>query len=273
MDGEGARAQVDWEAPWLAPYQARGQRIWARWAGGMTVAQALNAEQDAGLGAWPAWEAGRLRFVPQEALPAGQAYEAFIRARAEVPTRDNLHDFFNGLVWLSFPRLKIHLNRLHGAQLPPFGPATALPQGERGPVRDALTLFDENGALCQGPAALQEALVQRDWRGLFLTHRAAWGQVRLTLVGHALLEKLCRPRKNITAHAWTLSPTLPDEDGWPGPSLARLLVPERLVSKPWTPLPVLGVPGWWADNEAPSFYEDATVFRPPRGWGEQLGRR
>jgi len=30
------------------------------------------------------------------------------------------------------------------------------------------------------------------------------------------------------------------------------------------PLPVLGVPGWWAGNEAPDFYADAQVFRPAR---------
>jgi len=27
-------------------------------------------------------------------------------------------------------------------------------------------------------------------------------------------------------------------------------------------LPVLGIPGWWPANEAPSFYDDPAVFRP-----------
>jgi hypothetical protein len=35
------------------------------------------------------------------------------------------------------------------------------------------------------------------------------------------------------------------------------------VSKPWLPLPVLGVPGWWNSNEEIGFYDDAAVFRRP----------
>ena len=31
-----------------------------------------------------------------------------------------------------------------------------------------------------------------------------------------------------------------------------------------TPLPVLGVPGWWPENENFSFYDDSFVFRPRR---------
>ena len=36
------------------------------------------------------------------------------------------------------------------------------------------------------------------------------------------------------------------------------------ASKPWHPLPVHGIPGWWAANEAPDFYADTSVFRRPR---------
>jgi len=31
-----------------------------------------------------------------------------------------------------------------------------------------------------------------------------------------------------------------------------------------SPLPVLGVPGWWPDNERESFYDDADYFRSGR---------
>jgi hypothetical protein len=27
---------------------------------------------------------------------------------------------------------------------------------------------------------------------------------------------------------------------------------------------VLGIPGWWPENEVPAFYEDASVFRAGR---------
>ena len=53
-----------------------------------------------------------MRFVPQETLPSGQAYEQFIFTTGQVPTRDNLHDFFNGLVWLHLPQAKRRMNQL-----------------------------------------------------------------------------------------------------------------------------------------------------------------
>ena len=83
-----------------------------------------------------------LRFVPQAALPAGVAYEAHIGATGCVPTRDNLHDFFNGLVWQTFPLIKRALNALQAAQIAAAGVARV-----RGPARDAATIFDENAAL------------------------------------------------------------------------------------------------------------------------------
>ena len=39
---------------------------------------------------------------------------------------------------------------------------------------------------------------------------------------------------------------------------------EPISSRCFTPLPVLGVPGWWPENEAHSFYDDPQVFRPGR---------
>ena len=87
------------------------------------------------------------------------------------------------------------------------------------------------------------------------------------LFGHALLEKLVHPRKAITAHVLALPC---DEHPLPGDTrrvdarLAARLRPETLAGKPFSPLPVLGVPGWWADNKQNSFYDDASVFRPAR---------
>jgi hypothetical protein len=65
------------------------------------VAAALNAHP-----------AAPRRFVAQDALPAGEPYEAFIARTRCVPTRNNLHDAFNGLVWLAEPELKGRLNAL-----------------------------------------------------------------------------------------------------------------------------------------------------------------
>ena len=42
---------------------------------------------------------------------------------------------------------------------------------------------------------------------------------------------------------------------------------DAYLLKPFSPLPVLGVPGWWPDNAKLGFYDDAEVFRPRRDRG------
>lgn len=247
---------VEWDAPWLAPYRESGRRVATRWAAGGDLAAALNAER-AHVPCWPQLSAGPLRFVPQAELPSHLSYEAFIFARAEVPTRDNLHDFFNGLVWLRHSVLKRQLNAQHAAQLRPVQGTAGVDAGRRGPVRDALTLFDENAAVWQAPQPLFAALQRRDWDALFQTHRVLWSASTLTLFGHALLEKLCRPRKGITAHVWWVPP---EQDLMT--SLCKQLTPACLAQRPWAAMPVLGVPGWWPANELAAFYTDSSVFRP-----------
>ena len=246
-----ALAPIDWSQPWLAPLRQLGEPL-ARRAGEEGLVAALNA---AARRLPVSLAGGPLRFVAPSALPAGLAYETFIARTASVPTRANLHDFFNGLMWLTYPALKRHLNELQAQQLglPATGPAAT---GRRGAVRDALTLFDENAAWWQAPSVLVDALRRRDWRALFVTHRAAWREARLTLFGHALIDKLTRPRKAITAHVWVVPEGI-EAQAW----LLDALAPTCLAKRAHLPLPVLGVPGWWPENEDADFYCDATVFR------------
>lgn len=260
---------IDWHAPWFQFLQGVGPQADQQIHAGSTVRDALNA-----VGLAP------VRFIPQADLPAGVAYESHIFATGGVPTRDNLHDFFNGLVWMRFPATKRRLNALQAQAIAQAGGV----QATRGPLRDALTLFDENAALLQAPEPLWQALQARDWHALFVTHRALWAQARLVLFGHALLEKLVVPYKSITAHVLCLPvpAPMPQELGVPPPAadtaapiaqhvahpwdawLAQQLAPDWLARKPFTPLPVLGVPGWWPANADPAFYADAQVFRPAR---------
>lgn len=201
------------------------------------------------------------RFVPQSALPAGVAYETFIFETGGVPTREGLHDFFNGLVWRRFPLSKRLLNRLQAAEIGRAGVGQV-----RGPVRDAITLFDENAVLLQAPDLLWQALLARQWHRLFLELRPLWAQARVVLFGHALLEKLVVPYKSITGHVYRapvpqdLGEDLEAWDHWLHDSLDA----HKLGNKPFTPLPVLGIPGWCADNDRPGFYDDIQVFRLPR---------
>lgn len=241
-------AQIDWQAPWLAPVALLGRQVVARCQAGMLLPEALNA-------CAPPADDLPVRFVPQSALPAGEAYESYIFNSKQCPTREGLHDFFNGLMWHSFPRTKARLNQLQAAQITAGGIGRV-----RGSVRDALTLFDENMAFLRAPEPLWEALLAKRWSVVFTELRPLWAQSYLVLFGHALLEKLVFPRKAITAHVLLVHPATDahsDLDAW----VAAALNPDQLAAKPFANLPVLGVPGWWSANEAPGFYQDPVVFR------------
>lgn len=235
---------IAWTAPWYVPWRAAGAPPAAAIAAGAAPHEALNVA------------AAPVRFVPQQALPAGTPYEQFIFDTRQVPVRPGLHDFFNALVWLEFPRSKAALNSLQAREIVRLGIGA-----RRGPVRDAITVFDENGALLQAPAPIWRALQARAWRELFVELRPLWRQARLLVFGHALLEQLAEPRKGLTAHVWRADAaieSLAHADAW----LAARCTAEVLAGKPFTPLPVLGIPGWWAGNENFSFYDDSLVFRP-----------
>ena len=268
---------IDWQAPWFQAWAALGQPVYAAVMAGHSVADALNQA---------AHPCGRtdLCFVPQSELPKGQAYEAFIHAQQRIPTRDNLHDFFNGLCWLRFGRSKRRLNQLQAQEIARQGVGQ-----ERGALRDALTVFDENALLLQAPDGLWQALCARDWQHLFVRERDQWAQVRIEVFGHALLEKLVQPYVAITGHAWRVMPAPaptapiagPSAHAKPAPTpthvhpypnpqsqspgvtnadaqldawLCDSLQEDLLRRKAFAPLPVLGVPGWWAANEDPAFY-------------------
>lgn len=221
------RVGVDWAAPWFVPYREVGQPVLARLAAGQPVHQAL----------------GHPRFEPAGVLATG--YEQHVAATGRVPTRDNPHDLFNGLVWLRCPAFKAALNHAHVAAPP-------APPGRRGPLRDALTLLDESGLLLCAPPALQQALHAQDWAALFDGRRGLWLHARALVVGHALLEKLLAPRKPLCARVLLV-------DDIEAPVLPAGLTPAALP-----PLPVLGIPGWWAANATLDFYADERVFRPKR---------
>jgi hypothetical protein len=252
---------IDWSAPWLAHLREKGEFAAQQAHRDTPLHETLNQ-----------CLTSPVRFVPQSSLPSGVAYEQFIFESQQCPTRDGLHDFFNALFWEQFPRTKARLNQLQAEQIAQLGSVT-----QRGAVRDALTVFDENGALLIAPPELWEALIAMDWQRLFVTLRPSWRQARLIPFGHALLEKLVQPRKPITAHVYIAQFTIeniakgaintpakpcffPLLDAW----IAADLSAEKFTRKPFTPLPILGVPNWWSANENPQFYDDESVFRKPR---------
>lgn len=212
-----------------------------------------------------------LQFIPQADLPEGTAYEAHISASGQVPTRENLHDFFNALVWLTFPKIKRQLNALQAAQIARLGIGKS-----RGPARDAATIFDENAALlvvensAQGQALIT-ALRAHEWQAAFIEQAGLFGvAAEVWSFGHALMEKLVQPYKAITAHTWVVWAESEffgwDWDArraWLDTQVAEQLCTHSLSTADYTPLPVLGIPGWWPEQDA-AFYADSSVFRAKR---------
>lgn len=258
--------QIDWARPWydaVRPAWLRAAPLDPHWPAAFNaVAAQLALCNHQGM---------PIRFVPQAMLPDGTAYEAYISTTGQVPTRENLHDFFNALVWQTFPRIKRELNALQAAQIARDGIGKS-----RGPARDAATIFDENAALLvvrddMTGHALVAALREHRWVEALWEQRALFGKdAELWLFGHALMEKLVAPRKAITAHTRV---QFADDgyfalDGqgrraWLDQIVAQDLAAHGLGRECFTPLQVLGVPGWW-DGQDLAFYQDTTVFRPKR---------
>ncbi len=116
-------------APWLSPYLPLAQQLFRAANSGSVVAALSAARGDT---------SGSPRFVDHSELPPDEPYEAFIARTMCIPTRENLHDLFNGLMWLSYPQTKRWLNLLQAQQIALHGA-----KGPRGSLRDALTVFDE----------------------------------------------------------------------------------------------------------------------------------
>lgn len=202
----------------------------------------------------------RVQFVPPG--DADAYYEVHLYETGRVQTRpDSLHDLFNALAWLAFPRTKALINALHARDIPREGV-------RRGRRRDLLTLLDEGGALvqCDDPQLIAHVRGFR-WKELFWSERERLQQrMRFRVLGHATLEQALEPWPGIACKAiFVPFDEAPDAaaHAWLG-ALAADATPQVLA-----PLPVFGYPGWLPGNGCPEFYEDQRYFRPFR---EKLGK-
>jgi DUF3025 family protein len=185
-------------------------------------------------------------------------YERGINLTATIPTRpDNVHDFMNALVWLSFPKFKLALNRGHCLALEKdVGEAK-----QRSPFRDALTILDESGVLVvTQDQEFGELLVARQWQQLFVKRRDALAEsTSFIVVGHGILEKLLVPYPSITGKCLIISAcrhSVTEADPIAADALRNIGCPAQLP-----PLPVSGIPGWHPENHNAQFYDDAAIFR------------
>ena len=197
-------------------------------------------------------------------------YELHIADTGEVETRpESWHDLFNALAWITYPQSKSRINAQHAAILEEGGDAEAR---NRGPERDALTLFDEGGVIVASRApALMRLIVDFEWKELFWNRRAGLdASMRFFAFGHALYEQALEPyigmvAKTVFVPVDELFFMLPLESQ---AAQADALLAAHFSSrakfpspKAMAPMPVLGVPGWHFAAQDETFYDDPKHFR------------
>lgn len=216
-----------------------------------------------------------LRYVAQATgkLAFEAQYEPRCYLTGEVQTRaDNWHDLLNALVWLTFPGAKAAINARHYRALQQaHEPAGS----QRGAVRDTNTLMDESGVIvaCADPQ-LAQALRDFRWRELFWQRRAdVHRRMGFYLFGHGLYEKALQPYVGMTGQGIILA-VATEFFSWP--QAAQLAHLDEQLASFWRdeqncrstrelhPVPLLGVPGWWAANQDAGFYDNTAYFRAGR---------
>jgi hypothetical protein len=203
-------------------------------------------------------------------------YEQIIFESNKIPTRPNWHDFFNGLIWSQFPNTKQFFNACHMQQIELIGNAKT-----RTSVRDNLTHFDECGLiLFTTNVSLSEELISHNWKTLFVQEASQWdGETIPVIFGHAIWEMLLNPFIGLTAKATVIEVSLGrmrELQSLMGShaqfyaacdDLLLSHVKERQlleIKKPWSPLPVLGIPNWSPFAQTEAFYNNTSYFMPKR---------
>lgn len=224
-----------------------------------------------------------LSFTHQNDLPHGTAYELFISQNGKIPTRDNLHDWFNACIWAVFKQSKAILNHHHLLHIDKNESGN-----KRNRVRDAITVFDENGIVLAVSnetigKGIKESLFEFNWQHSLINPRAFWHNptsnnptthAQAFVFGHALLEQLITPRKNLCGHTiaimvepeffhWDTLTQLSHLDNLLAKQLNDWLSKPTATPKDLQPLPVLGIP-YFYDNQDKEFYDDTSVFRTGR---------
>jgi hypothetical protein len=181
------RTKVYDESPWYTPI--RGLLVELERHGRFPSADELSAlhashVQARGLPALRFVEAPRNKpRRPKGPIDLASLYEGQVAVRGEVPTRrDDWHDLFNALAFMTFPRAKRALHARQFAILEArLGPtATKLPNA-RTREQDALALFDEGGLVVASPEPFADDALGAAMHA---------GRARVVPFGHALYEHM-----------------------------------------------------------------------------------
>jgi hypothetical protein len=220
-----------------------------------------------------------LRLVAPESI-ASVSYEERVYRDGELEMRQgDWHDFFNVLAWLVYPRAKAAVNERHIIARREERENTrrlelARRGANRGRIRDALTLFDESGAIVvSNDRELIEDLRAFRWKRLFWSRRdRVMSSMRFYIFGHAIFAKALSPYMGMTAHALLdsvgadfMNTPVERQIACVDTLAARACSVEQLtIPAVLSPLPVLGVPGWWRANDDEAFYDNTRYFRVGR---------
>ncbi len=198
-------------------------------------------------------------------------YEPRIYRSGQVQTRENnWHDFFQVMVWKTFPKTKSLLNKVH------YDAAIKRHKDnikKRGNQENFVTLFDECGAIVLSSSKGYLDMVKNfKWRAFFVENKSKFGKaIDCAVFGHAMYEKALTPYIGMTAHCLLL---LVDETYFTFNVKQKNNYIDTLLSdhinsikdlntKCLTPLPLLGIPGWHPD-QSHLFYENQSYFRTGR---------
>lgn len=211
-----------------------------------------------------------IRFVDDACFSEEERYyEQIIFDTGKVPTRQqNWHDLFGGLIWCLFPKTKALINQRHVEEITLHGTKV------RSKHRNALTLFDECGVVLAVSDDLWPALLKNhQWQQAFIEQRALWGKtIAPFMFGHANYEMLTKPYIGLTGKALFVKvpsdifcKDLAQQYQYIDQTLYEMISVDNCLrdNSQLSPLPLLGVPGWY-DNNNPEFYSNTDYFRPKR---------
>lgn len=212
-----------------------------------------------------------IRFTPNSELEdESRYYEAIIFETGQVPTREqNWHDLFGAFIWCLFPKTKALLNELHIQEIELHGTK------QRSKKRNAITLFDECGVvLVVDNDEIIENLKSHEWLTAFHEQRAQWGTRYLPFMfGHANYEMMTEPFIGLTGKLVCIKVTsdfytmdLQQQYQFIDEQLYTMIKEQGLLedNKKMSPLPLLGIPSWYDENENKHFYDNIDYFRPKR---------
>ncbi len=240
-----------------------------------------------------------LSIVEQAARPEhfSEHYAPRIYYSGEIQTRsNNWHDFFQFLTWFIFPRTKAMINSIHiplARERIELGEADqgeanqgeanqGESRGRRSPLENMLSLFDEGGVIIlSSDESLLDHIRNFEWKKLFWERRDELERnLRCVTFGHAMYEKGLSPYIGMTANAILIHAeqsvielALDAQLSWLDERLSDLFSEGSRYTKPkdLSPFPILGMPGWMAENADETFYDNPRYFRSGRG-GQKAGK-